>query len=162
MKKPILTSHIRHARLVKLVRRWYQKTYPGSKLFNNTSGTGWQGNNPEFNNGSVTLNSARPLNAGIPSVREGSGGGDLLGFTMIDNKPIFSTVECKSGNGKLMPNQKNFKAFIKRVGGFFYLARECSTCWNDWEPIYRKGVIVEWKPVKDCPECHGVGFILEE
>jgi hypothetical protein len=187
MKKPKLTPHIRHARLVKLVRRTYQKDNPGSKLFNNTSGIGWAGNDPEFKNGTVTLQNYRPLNAGIPSKKEGSGGTDLLGenyyslcwYLRDDNGkclfnhnckecpvntkhiPILTGIECKTGNAKLKPNQKNFRNWLKSINGIHYLARECSTCWDNWEPIYKKGVIVEWIPVKDCPECGGVGFGLE-
>lgn len=175
MKKPILTPHIRHARLVKLVRRDYQKNNQGSKLFNNTSGIGWAGNDPEFKNGTVTLQNYRPLNAGIPSKREGSGGTDLLGCTIygvpylsqeLKNRgktyPILTGIECKTGNAQLKPNQKNFKKWLKSINGIHYTARECKVCWNDWEPIYKKGVIVEWIPPKDCIHCDGVGYGLEE
>lgn len=173
MTKPKLTKHVRHARLVKIVRRSYQELNPGARLFNNTSGTAWQGNATN-GAGQVTLINPRPITFGIPGNKDGAGGADLLGWTMktsyITNIPsvedvlfpIFTGIECKSGNGRLMKNQVIFRKNLLSYGGIYYLARECPTCWDNWTPIYKNGRIVEWIPVKDCPECHGLGYILEE
>jgi hypothetical protein len=167
MNKPIdLTKHHRHARLVKLVRRWYQKTHLGSKLFNNTTGTGWTANEKEFNNGVLILTGYRPLSSGIPAVKEGGGGTDLLGMTLSyiweTEYPILTGIECKTGNAKLKPNQKNFKAWLKSVNGLHYTAVECDQCWSEWDTVKKGGQIVEWIPKKSCPKCKGIGFLLEE
>lgn len=178
--KPIkLTSHIRHARLVKIVRRSYQELNKGSRLFNNTSGTGYQGLGIA-GAGEIVLKNPRVITFGIPGNKDGSGGADLLGWTMkrhVDHvdfdgimkpydvevfKPIFTGIECKSGNGRLMKNQVIFKKILLGHGGIYHIARECPTCWEHWTPIYKSGRIIEWVPVKDCPTCKGLGYGLEE
>lgn len=142
-----LTKHVRHARLVKIVRRQYQIDNPGSRLFNNKSGTAFQGE--------------RLITFGIPDTKEGSGGADLLGETLNNNLPILTGVECKTGNAKLQKNQKAFRKWLKSINGIYHIARECPECWEDWEPVYKDGKIVEWVPVKGCPTCKGKGYLLE-
>lgn len=181
MKTLTLTKHERHARLVKIVRRSYQEKNPGSRLFNNTTGTGWTANDTDFKNGILILKEYRPLNAGIPSVKEGGGGSDLLGQTqknlcelfqgclydgdcskcsLLDQRvPILTTIEGKTGDAKLRPNQKRFKKWVLSVGGIYFVAREC-TCHTNWEPVYKSGRIIQWK-IPHCDICGGDGYILE-
>jgi len=161
MNKPKLTKHIRHARLVKIARRSYQELNPGARLFNNTSGTAWQGLTVSGAK-EVILKNPRIITFGIPGNRDGSGGADLLGWTIKDELPIFTAVECKSGNGRLMKNQVIFRKIILNINGIYRVARECPTCWDDWTPIYKSGKIIEWIPVESCPHCRGLGYILEE
>lgn len=170
MTKPKLTKHIRHARLVKIVRRQYQLDNPGSRLFNNTSGVAYQGTGTP-NAGKVTLINPRPVFFGIPNHNDGSGGADLLGWTMRvifsqlapeDNGiPIFTAVEVKTGKARLQKNQKIFRLNIKKANGIYYLARECPECYDKWEPIYKNGKLIEWE-IPPCDNCGGKGFMLEE
>ena len=160
-----LTSHQRHARLVKLVRKDYQKNHPGSRLFPNNSGVAWQGN-AISGAGKVELFNPRPVFYGIPEPEhkngaEKSGGADLLGWTIKNNIPIFTSVECKTGNARLQKNQKIFRNMIKKINGIYYTARECPECWDKWEPVYYKSKIIDWI-IPPCINCDGVGYKLEE
>jgi len=153
-----LTSHQRHSRLVKLVRRDYQKNNHGSKLFNNKSGVAWQGTAVN-GSGKVELFNPRPIYFGIPETNEGSGGADLLGITLLEDIPIFTAIECKTGKSRLKKNQKAFKKWILSVNGIHYTAREC-TCWNKWVPVRLKDKIFKWD-IPECTICNNSGYLLE-
>ncbi|MCK5600677.1 hypothetical protein KAR91_02340 [Candidatus Pacearchaeota archaeon] len=173
-----LTSHQRHARLVKMVRRNYQHDNPGAKLFPNTSGVAWQGNAVN-GAGQVTLYNPRPVCFGIPEPEQKgtgqeSGGADLLGETPVlhltgrmikmspeyIHLPVLTAIEIKTGKSRLKPNQKHFKEWLLSINGIFKLARECPHCWNKWEPVRLKKKIFKWN-VPACPTCGGVGYKLE-
>lgn len=178
-----LTSHQRHARLVKLTRKDYQLNNPKSRLFPNTSGVAWQGTVVN-GAGKVELFNPRPVFFGIPEPEhkngaEKSGGGDLLGVTIkefstfdlsehgsfIFNKttklyPIFTAIEIKTGKSRLKKNQKIFRTWVLSINGLYFLSRECPVCWDKWEPVYFKSKIIDWK-IPDCPTCGGVGYKLE-
>lgn len=176
MNKIKLTKHIRHARLVKLVRRTYQDDNPGSRLFPNTSGVAWQGN-AVTGADEVILKHPRPIRFGIPEPEpngtdeDGSGGADLLGFTIkkdfgssyfMSGYPIFSAIECKTGKSRLRKNQKHFRDFVRSINGIHYTARECPHCYEHWTPIWKGGKVIEWHPPEDCHACKGKGFLLED
>lgn len=166
-----LTSHERHARLVKIVRRWWQEKHAGARLFVNTSGVAWQGN-AVSGAGKVELLNPRPVFFGIPApsekgTGEESGGADLIGETPVQigfdlTRPVFTAVEIKTGASKLKKNQKVFRSWVKSVNGFYHVARECPECWDTWDPVIVGGKIVEWEIPADCPVCGGKGFILED
>lgn len=165
-----LTTHERHARLVKIVRKTWQAEHEGSRLFVNTSGVAWQGN-AVSGAGKVELLNPRPVFFGIPEPSRGkaekkSGGADLIGFTVSEigfdlSRAVFTAIECKSGNAKLMSNQKLFRALVLKSGGFYHVARECPECWDDWTPVMVGGKVVEWI-IPACMACGGKGFILED
>lgn len=159
-----LTKHVRHARLVKLVRRTYQSENPGARLWPNTSGAAWQG---VAINGAdeVVLKHPRPIKFGIPEPgplgtdQDGSGGADLLGETQVDNLPILTAIECKTGKSRLKKNQIRFRDWVLSVNGIHHVARECPECWERWIPFKENGKIVYWIPEKECPVCHGRGYV---
>jgi len=177
-----LTKHQRHARLVKLTRKDYQLNHLGSRLFPNTSGVAWQGN--AINGaGKVELLNPRPIAFGIPEPEikgtgEKSGGTDLLGVTIKEieiyeeqpngygayrrdeDLPIFTAIECKTGKSRLKKNQKIFRTWVLSINGIYFISRECSECWDKWEPVKLKGKIIDWK-IPPCPICGGVGYKLE-
>lgn len=188
-----LTTHQRHARLVKIVRRRYQEDNPGSRLFPNTSGVAWQGT--AINGaGKVELYSPRPVYFGIPEpsakgTGTDSGGADLLGETewsicylfnqerfdgsptftcdrpcsecrLSQKIPILTGIEVKTGKSRLKKNQKIFRDWLLSVNGIYYIAHECSVCWQNWEPVYKNNKIEYWI-IPDCPECDGKGYKLE-
>lgn len=158
-----LTRHERHARLVKLVRRTYQKENFGSRLFPNTSGMAWQG---DFVNvaGGVFLRHARPIRFGIPEPREGgsgSGGADLIGATIVNGWPVFTAVECKTKNARLQKNQKAFRRWVQSISGIYVVARECPECWENWDSEKKNGKVIAWR-VPWCGVCGGRGFLAME
>ena len=176
-----LTTHERHARLVKIVRRQYQNDNPGSRLFPNVSGMAYQGQ--AINGaGKVELFNPRPVYFGIPEPEKSpnaprkSGGSDLLGCTMYGRSepdetgqervilktalPILTGIEIKTGKSRLKKNQKIFRDWLLSVNGIYYLARECPECWESWTPIRINGKIKTWE-IPDCPECGGKGYKLE-
>lgn len=173
-----LTSHERHARLVKIVRKTYQAEHPGARLFPNVSGSAWQGS-AVSGAGKVELLNPRPVFFGIPEPSKGSaekksGGADLLGWTQLDGfipidehgtyakrfYSVFTCIEVKTGKANLMKNQKDFRNLAHMFGCLYYVARECPACWDAWEPIYRNGKIEAWE-IFACPVCGGKGFLLE-
>ena len=175
-----LTIHQRHSRLVKIVRRRYQEDNPGSRLFPNTSGVAWQGT-AVSGAGKVELFNPRPVYFGIPEpsakgTGTDSGGSDLLGETLKIvyeafaengkvltsklNFPILTGIEIKTGKSRLKKNQKIFRDWLLSVNGIYYIARECPTCWQNWEPVYNNKKIIEWI-IPDCPDCGGKGYKLE-
>jgi hypothetical protein len=173
-----LTTHERHARLVKIVRKTWQAEHDGARLFPNVSGIAWQGN-ALAGVAEVTLINPRPVFFGIPEPSRGkaekkSGGADLIGWTICQFFPpdktksiipvpatVFTAIECKSGKAILMKNQRVFRDNLKKAGGIYYVARECPECWDNWTPVMAGGKVVEWK-IGACPCCDGRGYILEE
>lgn len=160
----LLTTHERHNRLVKIVRKDYQSYHPKSRLFPNTSGLAWQGEISKTAFG-IILKNPRPVKFGIPEPKrddeEGSGGSDLLGQTYINDLPILTGIEVKTGGSTLKKNQKLFRNWLMSINGIWFLARECPTCWLLWEPIKKAGKIVGWE-IPPCDTCGGKGYILYE
>lgn len=176
-----LTHHQRHARLVKIVRRDYQTDNPGSRLFSNTSGVAWQGK--AVNGASkIELFNPRPIYFGIPEPdrrqnETQSGGSDLLGCTLYGRfspdsegqerivlktaKPILTGIEIKTGKSRLKKNQKIFRDWMKSINAIWFLARECPTCWDKWEPFKENGKVKYWI-IPPCPDCNGKGYRLED
>lgn len=165
-----LTTHERHARLVKIVRKTWQAEHDGARLFVNTSGVAWQGN-AVSGAGKVELLNPRPVFFGIPApdgkgCGEESGGADLIGETPVligfdISYPVFTSIEIKTGASRLKKNQRTFRDWVKSINGIYYVARECPECWDNWTPVMAGGKVVEWK-IDACPCCDGNGYILEE
>ncbi len=51
------------------------------------------------------------------------GGSDLIGFTPIDGRAIFTAIEVKTKTGRVTPEQQNFIDVIRRAGGIAGIAR---------------------------------------
>ncbi len=176
-----LTTHQRHARLVKIVRRQYQNDNPGSRLFPNVSGVAYQGQ-AVSGASKIELFNPRPIYFGIPEPEKSpnaprkSGGSDLLGCTMHGRLkmdltgqeriilktalPILTGIEVKTGKSRLKKNQKIFRDWLLSINGIYHLAREC-TCQDKWIPIRINGIIKTWE-IPDCPDCEGKGFNYED
>ena len=159
-----LTIHQRHERLLKIVRKTYQAENNGARIFENTSGMAWQGEIKTIS-GRTAILSAHPVFFGIPSPKmkgagADSGGADLIGETLINEIPVFTAIEIKTGKSRLRENQKIFKNWVKSINGIYFVARECSKCWDTWEPIYKSNRIVGWA-IPECDMCHGKGYIEE-
>lgn len=51
------------------------------------------------------------------------GGSDLIGFTPIGGKAIFTAIEVKTAKGTISDAQQNFINVIRRAGGIAGIAR---------------------------------------
>lgn len=123
----LLTKHQRHDIVLQSVRKWYQEHYYGSRLFPNRSGFGWVGKAVKDKN-CIKVYSAQAVSFGIPGKKEGYGGTDLIGWTIVNDLPVFTAIEIKTGKDVLKKNQVNFKNMIENINGIYFLARECPNC----------------------------------
>jgi hypothetical protein len=95
------------------------------RVFRNNVGQGWVGKSTH-NNGTVVIQNARPLHAGLVV-----GASDLIGFTsikitesMVGKKiAVFTAIEGKTPIGKPSPDQLNFIRVVKEAGGIAGVAR---------------------------------------
>lgn len=53
----------------------------------------------------------------------GVGSPDLIGFTVRDDRAIFTAIEVKAETGVVSPEQKNFIALVRKHGGIAGVAR---------------------------------------
>lgn len=91
-----------------------------TRVFRNNVGLGWAGKAIRCKDGSVLINNARPLHAGLCE-----GSSDLIGWHSIEIKPehvgqrvaLFVALEAKTGVGRLTPEQRAFIAAVHRAGG---------------------------------------------
>lgn len=82
----------------------------GHRLWRNNVAQAWVGSNAfRHANGSVTLQNARPLHAGLAK-----GSSDLIGVT---SSGIFLSVEVKSRSGRVEPEQQAWIDMIRAQGG---------------------------------------------
>lgn len=91
-----------------------------TRLFRNNVGMGWVGKAQRCKDGSVLIENARPLHAGLCE-----GSSDLIGWHSIVVTPelvgkrlaVFVGLEAKTGSGRLEKEQIAFIAAIHRAGG---------------------------------------------
>lgn len=81
----------------------------GHVLLRNNTATGWAGKSKTIRPGTVVIENARPLYAGLCK-----GGGDLIGWTSCG---LFLSVEVKQPGGRLTPEQVNFAEQVNKAGG---------------------------------------------
>lgn len=97
-----------------------------TRLFRNNVGLGWVGKSERMKDGSVLIENARPLHAGLIK-----GSSDLIGWHSIEVTPallgrrvaVFVGLEAKTGSGRLEPEQIAFIAAVQRAGGIAGEAR---------------------------------------
>ena len=101
-------------------------TLTNVRLFRNNTGTGWQGKTVQHTGTRLTLDSPRPLHAGLCN-----GSSDLVGWTEVEITPdmvgrkvaVFTAIECKTPTGKPTAEQTNFLNRVRTAGGFAGIAR---------------------------------------
>lgn len=97
-----------------------------TRLFRNNVGQGWVGKSERMRDGSVLIENARPLHAGLVK-----GSSDLIGWHSIEVTPallgrrlaVFVGLEAKTGSGRLEREQLAFIAAVLRAGGIAGEAR---------------------------------------
>lgn len=93
---------------------------PSTRLFRNNVGQAWVGKSQRMRDGSVLIDNARPLHAGLCE-----GSSDLIGWRSIVVTPelvgrrlaVFLALEAKTGAGRLNKHQLAFIAAVERAGG---------------------------------------------
>lgn len=91
-----------------------------TRLFRNNVGLGWVGRAERCKDGSVLIDNARPLHAGLCE-----GSSDLIGWHSLIVTPdmvgkriaAFIALEAKTGSGRLSKEQLAFIAAVNRAGG---------------------------------------------
>lgn len=109
-----------------LLKRIQLKLPAHARLFRNNTGMGWAGQILKKTIGFITLENYRPLHSGLCA-----GSSDLIGWTIVKITPemvgknvaIFTAIECKSPNGRISPQQKNFINTVQASGGIAGIAR---------------------------------------
>lgn len=99
----------------------------GAVVFRNHTGLGWQGKYHQQNGGTVILQNARPLMAGLCK-----GSSDLIGWHTVtitkdmigQDVAIFTAIEVKGDRGRPTAEQKNFIEAVNNAGGIAFIARD--------------------------------------
>ena len=99
---------------------------PHARLFRNNVVRGYQGKATRKQNGTVVIEHARLVDAGLCK-----GSSDLIGFTSVEITPemvgqkvaIFTAVEVKTKKGRPSKEQLNFIKLIRMFGGRAGIAR---------------------------------------
>ena len=96
-------------------------------MWRNNTAMGWAGRLiRKYQNGSVEIESARPLHAGLCE-----GSSDLIGITSVvitaemvgKTVAVFTALEVKTATGTSSPEQKNFIRVVKEAGGIAEVVR---------------------------------------
>ena len=64
----------------------------------------------------------------------GPGSSDLIGFTLIEGKPIFTAFEVKMPKGYATKEQKSYIRMVQEQGGIAGIVRN----WEDIEELIKK------------------------
>jgi len=97
-----------------------------TRLFRNNVGMAWQGRMLKNNRGTVILENARPLHAGLMK-----GSADLIGWQSVEITPemvgkriaIFTSVEVKGKGTRTTPEQIVWRQNVSDAGGNNVIAR---------------------------------------
>ena len=97
-----------------------------TRLFRNNVGMAWQGRMLKNNRGTVILENARPLHAGLMK-----GSADLIGWQSVEVTPemvgkriaIFTSVEVKGKGTRTTPEQLVWRQNVSDAGGNNVIAR---------------------------------------
>jgi hypothetical protein len=88
-------------------------------FFRVNAGRAWIGSRvDQLPDGSKLITDPRPFNSGVPA-----GFSDLVGFTIIEGKAIFTAIEVKAPKGRVTKEQQDFIDFVKKQGGLAGVAR---------------------------------------
>lgn len=102
------------------------------RIFRNNTGTGWQGK-PIWKGKELTLQNARPLNAGLCI-----GSSDLIGWKTVVVTPemvgkkvaIFTALEGKTGKTSTSKEQSLFLKAVQKAGGIAAIIRTEQDAYN--------------------------------
>lgn len=97
----------------------------GARLFRNNVALGWVGKVRQLGGGTVVLENARPLHAGLQA-----GSADLIGWKTVTITPdmvgqrvaLFYSVEVKKPGGRTRPEQVEWRNMVTRFGGIALVA----------------------------------------
>lgn len=68
--------------------------------------------------GDVLVRSAQPIRMGLTN-----GGSDLIGWTKVGDRAVFTAIECKSATGRVRHEQQVFIDAVRAAGGIAGVAR---------------------------------------
>lgn len=103
-----------------LIRRiLLQASESGVRLFRNNTGVGWVGTVVTKTPRLIVLKDYRPMHAGLVV-----GGSDLIGWSPVDGRAIFTAIEAKTGRLKPTHEQESFLAAVELAGGIAKVVRE--------------------------------------
>lgn len=96
------------------------------KLFRNNCGQAWMGKVIRKTADTVTIQNPRPVQFGLHP-----GSADLIGWKSIVITPemvgrkvaVFVSIECKTPDGKVRPDQEQWQLVIQEAGGIACIAR---------------------------------------
>ena len=94
----------------------------GHRLFRQNVGLGWVGNVTRLKGGSIRIDNARPLHAGLAK-----GSADLIGWT---KNGVFASIEIKYGNDRVTEDQERWMSWVNRGGGRAGVARSVEDALN--------------------------------
>lgn len=100
---------------------------PRARLWRNNVGEAWQGEILRKFGNCITLANVRRIHVGLCT-----GSGDLIGGVsklitpqMVGQRVfVFSNLEIKTPKGRVSPEQKNYIAVVKSLGGIAGVARD--------------------------------------
>jgi len=94
----------------------------GSRIFRNNTAYAWVGQVVERTQTAqglrVVLIHAQPTHSGLIV-----GSSDLIGWTPVHNRALFTAIEVKYGRGQLTGPQRNFLTAVSAAGGIAIEAR---------------------------------------
>lgn len=103
-----------------LIRRiLLRSSESGARLFRNNTGVSWVGEVILKTPTAITLRNYRPFHSGLCV-----GSSDLIGWTPVDGRALFTAIEAKTGRLKPTHEQESFLAAVERAGGIARVVRE--------------------------------------
>lgn len=111
--------------------------YRPAKLFRNDTGQGWVGGRMTRINGGILLRGAQRIAYGLLK-----GSGDLIGWTPVvitedmvgQTIAQFTSIEAKTENDKLRPEQENWFRQVRAAGGRALIVWEHMGQLTEFEP----------------------------
>jgi len=98
----------------------------GLRLFRNNCGQAWMGKIIRRTADTITIKDPRPVQFGL-----NPGSADLIGWRTIMITPdmigksvaVFASIEVKTDNGRVKPEQQNWLEQVEKAGGLAVIAR---------------------------------------
>ena len=111
-----------HANLIKQTLKNGNKL-PGTRLWSNPVGFGYNGkvikNWSKNGKRYMVLENPRPVTYGLCP-----GSLDIIGFHVVENRPVFAAIDAKTPGDNPSPIQKRFIGMISKFNGFAGVLRK--------------------------------------